>query len=465
LENGWALPIDGAPNHTGDSPAVLWASGQSYMLNNGCRHHLIVAVKSATTSNIRRGDMFSFLRKNEPALKTKRADHLSLTSVGDPANLGGIVRVGLKVSADAKQGGTLKATAAGVETALGPVEPGQALSIGVHFHLLPNGQQLATFELSEPDGSVSSVEATITVDHAPGLADETARLLREGGTPMFFVGPCDSRMYPYGRHIAWFDRPDAGDHIARLLGRGEINEAEAVQLGKFVEQGFLVLEGLIDDELVDAVNAEIDNAIASGYQGYKHGSSQRIEHLHMHYPNVRKLWLDKRHRRFANLIFGATARPCQTLTYVFGSQQDAHQDLVHLTPFPAGYMCGTWIALQDVVPDSGELVVYPGSHRERRVYLADVDCKKVSNGDWSEFGRTICAEWADMTTRYEPFVYRPKKGTVLIWHENLLHAGSVRKDGSLERRSIVIHSFADGAVAYYDSTGLIGSAAPRWILG
>jgi ectoine hydroxylase-related dioxygenase (phytanoyl-CoA dioxygenase family) len=52
------------------------------------------------------------------------------------------------------------------------------------------------------------------------------------------------------------------------------------------------------------------------------------------------------------------------LTYVFGSQQEAHQDTIHLTPFPAGYMCGTWIALQDVVPDSGELIVYPGNHRE-----------------------------------------------------------------------------------------------------
>jgi hypothetical protein len=37
----------------------------------------------------------------------------------------------------------------------------------------------------------------------------------------------------------------------------------------------------------------------------------------------------------------------------------------------------------------------------------------------------------------------------------------MRKDQSLERRSIVIHSFADGAIAYYDSTGLHGSAVRR----
>jgi hypothetical protein len=73
----------------------------------------------------------------------------------------------------------------------------------------------------------------------------------------------------------------------------------------------------------------------------------------------------------------------------------------------------------------------------------------------------VLTQWAEILERYETLVYRPKKGTVLVWHENLLHAGSVRKDSSLERRSIVIHSFADGAVAYYDSTGLCGSAVRR----
>ncbi len=268
-------------------------------------------------------------------------------------------------------------------------------------------------------------------------------------------------MYPYNAHTAWFDRPDADQHVNEMLKKREITEGEAGHLREFLKNGFIVCEGMIDDDLVDQVNADINDAIAKKYQGYQvPGSSQRIEHLHSNYEAVRKLWLDKRHRRLVDLLFGTHARPCQTLTYVFGSQQDAHQDTIHLTPFPAGYMCGTWIALQDVAPDSGELVVYPGSHREKRLRLAEFDCAKV-NGDWSEFIRTVCAEWANMLTRYEPFIYRPKKGTVLIWHENLLHAGSVRKETSLERRSIVIHSFADGAVAYYDSTGLNGSAVKR----
>jgi hypothetical protein len=33
----------------------------------------------------------------------------------------------------------------------------------------------------------------------------------------------------------------------------------------------------------------------------------------------------------------------------------------------------------------------------------------------------------------------------LIWHENLMHAGGIRKDTALPRRSIVSHVFADGS--------------------
>ena len=161
----------------------------------------------------------------------------------------------------------------------------------------------------------------------------------------------------------------------------------------------------------------------------------------------------------ASLILEVNARPSQTLTFVFGSQQDAHQDTIHLTPFPAGYMCGIWIALQDIEPDSGELVVYPGSHKEPRVYMADAQCPKVTNGDWSSFGERVVPRWADIASRYRAEVYRPKKGTVLIWHENLLHAGSPRRNMDLERRAIVIHCFSASVVVYYDSSGMVGTIA------
>ena len=46
---------------------------------------------------------------------------------------------------------------------------------------------------------------------------------------------------------------------------------------------------------------------------------------------------------------------------------------------------------------------------------------------------------------------------MLIWHENLAHGGSPRKNDELTRRSIVSHYFARGAIAFYDSQGV-----PAW---
>ncbi|WP_180978191.1 MULTISPECIES: phytanoyl-CoA dioxygenase family protein [Burkholderia] len=336
------------------------------------------------------------------------------------------------------------------------------IDIHIHTHLFENGTYtLQAKAKSGWLGDTIRAQTVFKIEHRDGLAVKVSSLLAEAGTPPVFAGDCDSSYYPYDETAAtpWFDRPDADEHIAALLRSGEISGTEASALRQFVKDGFMILEDVIDDALVDAVNAEIEDAIERKYQNYEFGTSQRIEHLHLHYPNIRKLWLDRRHLRLADLVFNARARPCQTLTYVFGSQQDAHQDTVHLTPFPAGYMCGIWIALQDICANSGELVVYPGSHREPRIYLNGTGCNKVRS-DWSEFGAKIVPKYQEMSARYTPFVYRPKKGTVLIWHENLLHAGSVRLDQSLPRRSVVIHAFADGAIGYYDSTGIAASAVP-----
>jgi ectoine hydroxylase-related dioxygenase (phytanoyl-CoA dioxygenase family) len=126
-------------------------------------------------------------------------------------------------------------------------------------------------------------------------------------------------------------------------------------------------------------------------------------------------------------------------------------------------MCGVWVALEDVQPGSGELEIYAGSHRLPRVYIDGSGCGKVTGNDWSEFENTVAARWREMlaTRKFEKVTYRPKRGTVLIWHENLMHAGGVRLDPSLSRRSMVSHYFADGAVAFYDSTGVPGHMEAR----
>jgi ectoine hydroxylase-related dioxygenase (phytanoyl-CoA dioxygenase family) len=98
-------------------------------------------------------------------------------------------------------------------------------------------------------------------------------------------------------------------------------------------------------------------------------------------------------------------------------------------------MCGTWIALQDISADSGESVYYPGSHRAPRVYLHNLDVgKTLVAEDYVPFEAKVLPMWREIGAHYRREVYRPKKGTTAIWHGNLLHGGSVRRDETLERR-------------------------------
>ena len=79
----------------------------------------------------------------------------------------------------------------------------------------------------------------------------------------------------------------------------------------------------------------------------------------------------------------------------------------------------------------------------------------------AEFGEKVVGRWESMIREsgVKPVPYLAKPGQILVWHENLMHAGSVRRDPSLSRRSVVTHHFADGALAYYDSSGMAGILA------
>lgn len=334
----------------------------------------------------------------------------------------------------------------------------------VHSHLLPNGQRDIHIRLLDGLGRVvASAYQKFKISNNGKIAHDVRSSLSYNRVPLVFMGSCDTGMYDYGDDslVPWFDRPDAHATIAAWRSEGRIDETRTELLTHFVENGYVVLRGLISPQEIARVNAEIDNAVSKGVQGYCYGSSQRIEKLHEHYPAIRELWLNQYILQFLGQIFQSRARPCQSLTYVFGSQQDAHQDTIHLTPFPAGYMCGVWVALEDVQENSGELEVYPGSHRLPRATMKSADCEKVK-GDWREFVDKVCNRWQEQleSGNFERVVYRPNAGDVLIWHENLMHAGSMRKDQTISRRSIVSHLFAEGAIVFYDSSGLVGFVEP-----
>ena len=67
--------------------------------------------------------------------------------------------------------------------------------------------------------------------------------------------------------------------------------------------------------------------------------------------------------RCIRLLMDREPRALQTIASHKGSQQGLHSDSIHMTTYPLGYLTAAWIAFEDIDPDCGPLVYYPGSHR------------------------------------------------------------------------------------------------------
>ncbi|GLV23550.1 hypothetical protein TomMM35A_33880 [Sphingobium sp. TomMM35A] len=340
------------------------------------------------------------------------------------------------------------------DEALWPQEE-QSRQIEFHLvsHLAPNGLQSVTATLVQPNGShIDFSFPLLNLRNDTPLAHQVAQDLRDHGTPLLVGRIIDSSLFPFdsGTARAWFNEVD-GDNIPMSLEPAP--DADHAQR-HLLKWGFCVLHEQLPVELVQSFKTELNEAIETGELTYRVGSSDRIHGAHQKLSSARAVWLYPPVINFLENYFKDTACACQTLTYVNGSEQGAHQDSIHLTPYPSGFMCGVWVALQDVEENSGELFVYPGSHRSGSIRARDLNLKKIENDDYSHYYK-FDAAIHDLIEQegYQRLIYRPKAGQILVWHENLIHGGSPRLDLDRARLSVVSHYFAKGSIGFYDSRG------------
>jgi hypothetical protein len=270
------------------------------------------------------------------------------------------------------------------------------------------------------------------------------------------------RLFPEAGPTPWLDRPDAKALIAQRLAAHEITAAEAELCRKWSRDGYLILEGFYGDDVLDPSWAAYEAAIAAGAvdappDPFYDGDTVpgRTANVHFGVPALDDLLHEPRMGRLVSLLLGARAQPFQTIIGHKSSRQLEHSDSIHMSTWPLGYLAANWIAYEDVDPDSGPLVYYPGSQRLPYLLSEELQIPPEQNyGGYAE--------------RYEPAIqaliarhglearrFLPKKGDVLLWHANLLHGGSAVKNPRLSRKALVCHFFAEGCVCYHDLTGTL----------
>jgi ectoine hydroxylase-related dioxygenase (phytanoyl-CoA dioxygenase family) len=154
---------------------------------------------------------------------------------------------------------------------------------------------------------------------------------------------------------------------------------------------------------------------------------------------------------FLRTIFEADPLLFQSLSFHKGSQQGMHQDTAYVVVSSPLRLAGVWIALEDVVEGSGELMYYRGSHRLPEYLFSGEHkhWKPERDGDeqHAEWGRLLNENAERLGMERQTFLAR--KGDVLIWSADLAHGGSPVTDPELTRRSLVGHFCPDGVEPNY----------------
>jgi hypothetical protein len=270
-----------------------------------------------------------------------------------------------------------------------------------------------------------------------------------------------AEVFPESGPEPWLDRPDAAQRIAERLAAGAIDAERAELARQYADKGYVILKGLFAPDLLDELWADYERRVYDGtvpVETWQKESGDlflgRCLNPHMTVPRLKTLTHDRRLLDLLTFLMGVPAIPFQTITGFAGSQQLPHSDAIHMTTYPPGYLSAAWIAFEDIHPDCGPLVYFPGSHRlpylmthhiaddhvdeqyKRTRWYNDVYEKEIQRliGEHNLEDKYLCCG----------------KGDVLIWHSNLIHGGSPRKDLQLSRRAMVGHFFGEGAFCYGD---------------
>jgi hypothetical protein len=220
------------------------------------------------------------------------------------------------------------------------------------------------------------------------------------------------------------------------------------------EKGYAVFD--FPDADIDARIDRIKHSLAPRFgidfddpQSDKTIGERRVQDAWIFDEDVRAIAANEQVLDLLSKLYGRRAFPFQTLNFPVGTQQEAHSDSVHFSSLPERFMCGVWLAMEDINADAGPLFYHPGSHRwpivtnaliGRRGYGTALHSAQDPYGPaW----RALCdANGAQEET------FLARKGQALIWCANLLHGGSRQADPRLTRWSQVTHYYFDDCIYY-----------------
>lgn len=248
--------------------------------------------------------------------------------------------------------------------------------------------------------------------------------------------------------LPWTESP----FFERELRESNLSDADKMFVKEFADNGYVVIDPKIDDETIENLKNEMEVRFYSGDPNAK--PITRIQDAWKYNANVKKIALASEVLKKLNLLYHRKPIPFQTLNFNVGTQQPTHSDMIHFSSVPGRYMCGVWMALEDVHQDNGPLHYYPKSHKLPFFEMSDMGIKgsesiKMKNGymDYSDYYEKFIAEVVK-DLGLEKKTLHLKKGRAMIWSANLLHGGEKINRPRATRNSQVTHYYFENCLYY-----------------
>ncbi len=256
-------------------------------------------------------------------------------------------------------------------------------------------------------------------------------------------------------NLPWVESP----FFQQILQSKKLSQQDAKLATDYNEKGYVVIKNIFSEELIEDVKKDmIEKGFNPDYQIETARNDVRIQDLWLKSDAIKQMAIHPEIIRTLEMLYDREVIPFQTLNFRVGSQQMAHSDTMHFSCLPARYMCGVWVALEDITEDNGPLFYYPGSH-------------KTPEYDFSHFKNTLEDNTYENYPEYEIFIeqlmeaspfkkqkFLAKKGDVLIWSSNIVHGGTSVNDAQSTRYSQVTHYYFKDCVYY---TPMLSNMATR----
>jgi hypothetical protein len=241
----------------------------------------------------------------------------------------------------------------------------------------------------------------------------------------------------------WIDSP----YFPDLLKRAGLSPEMDQLVRTFARDGYVILDPQIDDETIEAAARDM-RKIPPEKLLFSDGT--RLQDAWTMSDAIRRIAIAPVIMDALKALYQRQPYPFQTLSFRCGSQQKTHSDTIHFGSIPYGFMCGVWLALEDIDEANGPLHYYPQSQKLPVYDLLDIGVTAFTQSQAFE-----------NYARYEEFVegmmiregldrieLHVKRGQALIWASNLFHGGTPIRDLARSRLSQVTHYHFHGCMYF-----------------